>query len=533
MRDRGETADPPLHRAWLVHPVLVGAFPVAYLFGANVDELVGLEPLWQPLAIVLAVSVAVLLLALVVGRMAGIGVERAALVASLLIGLAMTYGHAWNIAGETLRLHLYLLAAWAVLAGAGIVLILRGQPGSLRRATMAVTVGAAALLLINAGPIVALGLRSGTADGAAAAPRPTAAGEPVQGGSGRDVWYIVLDRYGGLDGLRETFGYDNTPFMDALKERGFTIAERARATYLKTNLSLLSTLNLDELDLTALRADATDAADAGPLYRAIRQPHAVGQFLRERGYRYVHVGSRRGPTDGNLAADATFLYGVTTEFGAVLADTTLLRALEPILPDATGLGALLPAQTEFQLRVLNQLVDAPGRNFVFAHLLIPHPPYVFNADGSRVTPEQRAARSPDEQYLEQLEFTNAVMLDLVDRLHAGPTEDWPIIVLAADEGPFPDAYARDEDGYRWLEAPPEALLRKFSVLCAISIPGVDRAGLEAAGFSDDLTLVNLFRVVLSAAFDADLPLLPARSWAFVDRLHFYDQVDVTERIPGA
>jgi hypothetical protein len=530
MRDRVETTDAPLHRAWLVHPMLVGAFPVAYLFGANVDELIGLQPLWQPLGLVLAGSAAVLLLALVAGRIVGIGVERAALAASLLIGLAMTYGHAWNLAGEMLRLHGYLLAAWAVLAVAGIALILRGRAGAVRRATMAVSVGAAALLLVNVAPIVALAVRSGAAE-AEVLTDPASAGAPVQAGTGRDVWYVVLDRYGGADGLRDTFDYDNGPFLEALGERGFTIAERARATYLKTSLSLLSTLNLDELDLDALRADASSDADTGPLNRALRQPHAVAEFLRERGYRYVHVGSRRGPTDGNPAADATFLYGATTEFGAVLADTTLLRALETILPEATGLAALLPAQTAFQLRVLDQLADAPGRNFVFAHLLIPHPPYVFNADGSRVTAEQRASRTDDEQYLEQLEFTNSVMLQLVDRLHAGPTQDWPIIVLAGDEGPFPLAYARDEEGYRWLEAPPEELLRQFSVLCAISVPGVDREGLEAAGFTDELTLVNLFRVVLSAAFDADLPPLPTRSWAFVDQLHLYDQVDVTDRIP--
>jgi len=532
MGDRGGITEAPLHGGWLLHPVLVGAFPVAYLFAANIDELIGLQALWQPLGMVLVGSVALLLLALLAGRMTGIGAERAALAASLLIGLVMTYGHAWNLAGETLRLHRNLLAAWAVLAFVGIALILRSRPSAIRRATMALTVGAGALVVLNAVPIVGLGVRAATAADGETAPRPTASGEPGPAGSGRDVWYIVLDRYAGLDGLRDTFDHDNTPFMDALRERGFTVAERARATYLKTALSLLSTLNLDELDLEALRADATNGADFGPLNRGLQQPHAVGRFLQERGYRYVHVGSRRGPTDGNSAADATFLYGATTEFGAVLADTTLLRALERVAPESTGLAALMPAQAQFQLRVLQQLADAPGRNFVFSHLLIPHPPYSFNADGSRVTTEQRESRTLDEQYLEQLEFTNAAMLELVDRLQAGPPEEWPIIVLAADEGPFPLAYERDEDGYQWLEAPPEDLLRKFSVLCAISVPGVDRAGLEAAGFSDDLTLVNLFRVVLNAAFEAELAPLPARSWAFVDQLHVYDQVDVTDRIPS-
>ena len=200
-----------------------------------------------------------------------------------------------------------------------------------------------------------------------------------------------------------------------------------------------------------------------------------------------------GATYANDAADVTFLLGNTTEFSAVLADTTILVALQGILPGqlATGTDAIYPAQTLFQLETLEEIAEAPGLNFVFAHLLLPHPPYAFNADGSRVTPEQRASRTEDEQYVEQLQFANARILRLLDRLQAGPPESWPIVVLAADEGPFPPRYAADEAGFAWLEATPEELLRKFSILTAVSVPGVDAADLAAAGFSDTMTPVNL------------------------------------------
>lgn len=167
---------------------------------------------------------------------------------------------------------------------------------------------------------------------------------------------------------------------------------------------------------------------------------------------------------------------------------------------------------------------------MFAHLLLPHPPYAFNADGTRVTAEQRESRTQDEQYLEQLRYTNARILGLLDRLHAGPAESWPIIVLAADEGPFPPRYAADEADFAWLEATPDELLRKFSILTAVSVPGVDAAGLEASGFSDTMTPVNLFRAVFNAAFEAGLPMLPDRNWIFVDQRHLYDFVEITDRV---
>jgi hypothetical protein len=62
---------------------------------------------------------------------------------------------------------------------------------------------------------------------------------------------------------------------------------------------------------------------------------------------------------------------------------------------------------------------------------------------------------------------------------------------------------------------------------AVTVPGAD---LEAAGFHDTLTPVNLFRVVFNAAFAGGLPILPQRNWVFVDQRHLYDLVDITDRV---
>ena len=510
------TPDSPRVTGWWLHPFLVAAFPVVYLFAANVREQLSLEPLWMPLGVVIGVAAAVLLAAVVVGHLLGASPARSSLVASLLMLLAMAYGHAWNLVGVLAGSHRLLLIAWAVLAVAGVVAIARLRRGAVARLTMAANVAAATPhpcqpasncrarhadhLRRRGGAVVVAGARrSGWRD----------PGRVVPG-----VRQVRRDA-----GAGELYGYDNGPFLDALRDRGFVVAEGATANYLKTAHSLASSLNMDELDADALAAEATTPDDWTPLYRRLQTSHAVERFLHDRGYRYLHLGLRRGATYTNDAADVVFLLGNTTEFSAVLADTTILVALQQLLPGelATGTSAIYPAQTLFQLDKLEEIADAPGLNFVFAHLLLPHPPYAFNADGSRVTAEQRASRTEDEQYLEQLQFANARILQLLDRMHAGPPESWPIVVIAADEGPFPPRYAADEVGFAWLEATPEELLRKFSILTAISVPGVDAAGLAAAGFSDTTTPVNLLRAVFNAAFDAGLPMLPERNWVFVDQ----------------
>jgi hypothetical protein len=147
-----------------------------------------------------------------------------------------------------------------------------------------------------------------------------------------------------------------------------------------------------------------------------------------------------------------------------------------------------------------------------------------------VTPSQVAARTADGAYLQQVEFANARMLELVDRLQQRPRDEWPIIVLAADEGPFPDRYAENELDFAWTDATDAELLEKFSILMAVLPPGGDAATLRDAGFHDALTPVNLFRVIFDAAFDADLELLPEHNWIFTDQRHIYDFVDVTDRV---
>jgi hypothetical protein len=59
-----------------------------------------------------------------------------------------------------------------------------------------------------------------------------------------DVYYIVLDGYGRADVLSSIFNYDNSEFIEFLKEKGFYVGERSHSNYIETYLSLTSSLNL-------------------------------------------------------------------------------------------------------------------------------------------------------------------------------------------------------------------------------------------------------------------------------------------------
>jgi hypothetical protein len=516
---------------WWLHPFLIAAFPVLFLFSQSINEQLSLDPLWAPLGLVILGTLILLVVGIGLGRLVGVTPARVALLVSLVVILLLTYGHVWNLVGDWLRLHRYLLIGWVVIGAIGTALLPLVPGRTIARMTTALTVAAALLVTVNLVPILGLAQRTMGAGIASTSAEGGSEGSADE----RDVWYLVFDRYAGEPTLSTLYDYDNAEFLNELRARGFAIADGATANYLKTALSLASSLNMEALDASALAAEATSGEDWTPLYRIIQRSHAVERFLHERGYRYVHLGVRRGATYANAAADVEILVDDTTEFSAVLADTTILAALENVVPSEVGLGtgAFYARQTAFQLDELDRLADLPGRNFIFAHILLPHPPYLFNADGSPTTPAQLAERTPEESYIEQLRYANTRILGLLDRLQDGPESSWPIVVLAADEGPFPDRYAADETGFAWEDATDEELLRKFSILATMLVPGVDAAGLDAAGFSDTITPENLFRVALNAAFDANLPLLDDRNWIFTDQRHIYDFVDVTGRVRAA
>ncbi|MDB4810139.1 hypothetical protein OAH34_02975, partial [bacterium] len=61
------------------------------------------------------------------------------------------------------------------------------------------------------------------------------------------IYYVIADGYARADVLKRVYGFDNTPFLNALRERGFYICEKSLSNYPRTNFSLTSSLNSDYL----------------------------------------------------------------------------------------------------------------------------------------------------------------------------------------------------------------------------------------------------------------------------------------------
>jgi hypothetical protein len=505
-----------------IHPILVAAYPSLYLFAQNAADQVTIDPLWSPLLI--SVGGMAVALAILWGLLRD--PVRAGLLATLGGALFFTYGHAWTAAAELLSSQLWLLACWVLLAGIGLGLIVVA-----RRWAEAVTRGlnavAAVAVVMN---LVLIGghLMSGVAVGSVTTPLRDAAIGSAAPATRPDIYYIVPDRYASKEALAETYGYDNSAFYTALEERGFYVAREAHANYIKTPLSLVAVLDMEYVDTAELNAEASSGADRGPIHRRLGDHLAVPVLLKSLGYQYVHVANWWEPTRSNVDADRIYRYEGESEFSSVFWRTTLMRAFVEEGPALDPWDwTVLRKHSETELAALNGPIPTlSSPKFVFAHLLLPHDPYVFNVDGSFMDRPQVAAQGDVESYIRQLEFLNSQLLGIIDRATA-EADVAPIFIIQADEGPFPARYQRDEWGFTWHQATGAELEQKFGILNAIRLPGVDA---EAAGLHPAMTQVNTFRIVFNEYFGGRLPLLPERTYSHPDLYRFYDTFDITERL---
>jgi hypothetical protein len=500
---------------WPWHTLLLGAYPALFLFAQNLADQLTLAPLWAPLLVCIGGAAYLLVLGYVLVR----DWFRAGLMASAMLVTFFAFGHVWNLLSPVLGERWLFALVW-VAGGAGLVFLAWRGGAWVRPLTGVLNVALGALVLYNAVTI------SGVVATARAIPMSGEAPDVSVGAAGRpDVYYIVLDRYAGEHTLERFYDYDNSPFLDALEERGFAVAHDSWANYFKTSLSMFSTLTMEHID--GDRFDDADPDTFGPIHHAFQARMAVPATFKELGYEYVHIGNWWEPTSRNIDADVIDRFTQGTEFSTSLVSTTLLGVLEPENAGRAEEMHGVPLQRAhvlYGLDALRQASERSGPTFTLAHFTLPHPPYAFNPDGSEPTQEQRDARSDNEEYIAQLEYANNQMLAFIDGvIDVEPGEPDPIIILQTDEGPFPPRFALpNSDNFPWLEATDDEIQWKFAVLTAYRMPGVDP---REYGFTDRTSPVNAFRILFSAYFGAGLEPLPDVTYLSPDTDHMFDFVE--------
>ncbi len=494
-----------------IHPFLFAAYPVAFLYSKNLDLVFPVEVL-RPLAVTLGLTALAFALLKLLYR----DVTRPALALSVFVALFFAFRH---LAGKVDDLGIPGSLVVSLIVLAALVAVLRRRYNAPAFAQFLNFLGLA-LLLMPLGRIgwhlLAQPHRSPDQVAQSLLAAADAADGPVPALSPRrgykpDIYYLILDAYGGEEVLREVCGPDTTGLYDYLRAKGFHIVPRGRTNYSQTALSLGSSLNM--LHVTSLASVlGSDSEDRRPLLRLLRD-NRVCRLLRSAGYRIVKFPAVYSTND-SFPADLTVGGPEPSYFEIELARTTPLPVLDGLVSTLTGGPTLLTHLSKWGLhklylrRAFDDLGRVPrhdGPVFVFAHILCPHAPFFFDCEGRDrspawwwvseeecPTPQARAAA-----YAGQLRYLNGRVREIVDRILATSTRP-PIIIIRADHGP--------QALLDWNHPDQTGLWERMSILNALYLP---EGGAQV--FYPDLTPVNTFRLVLNYYFGTHYAKLPDTS----------------------
>ena len=468
--------------------LVFGAYPVLALLATNVGQ-VKAGSGWRPL--VLSVLLSALLFALL--RWLLKDIYRAAFLATLWMALFFSYGHIYMMLvekWEKINFTPYLLAAWLALAVLFYVWASRPR-FTFRDTALALNVVSLGLVVTSLVQINS-GIQKGSGHYAAAKNAPVA--QLTRPQNPPDVYYFILDSYGRADLLKQAYGYDNSEFLNALEERGFYVAECSLSNYVRTEISLGSSLNmmyLQDLD----PAFTPDSIKRTRLWDALKHS-AVRYNLENLGY--TTIGFATGFAWNELE-DADIFYTPDsismgmTEFETLFLRTTLARYandLHWIDPDQV-MGQNFRDRTMNVFNKVDDIARDPDPTFAYIHMISPHPPFVFGPNGEPTYPpdfwnanREYPADLYAKGYQNQLTFLNKKMLEAVDAILAN-SETPPIIVIQGDHGP-------------WLQ--PNA--KRMRILNAYYLPGHNDK------LYPDITPVNTFRLIFDAYFGGNYGMLP-------------------------
>lgn len=323
-----------------------------------------------------------------------------------------------------------------------------------------------------------------------------------------NIYYIILDGYARSDILKNTYKLDNAEFLNRLSQKGFYIVHRSRPNYAQTILSLASSLNITYLDNVASSL-GSDSENREPLMRMIQYSRLIN-FLRTFGYKFVVFPSGYWGTEIHNA-DIHMNSGIDlSEFENLLLSTT------PVPKIAKKLFNPWDRHRRRILYTLDHLAETTKLDtpvFVFAHIICPHPPFVFGENGEKIDQGKinykRTFTFADginleygldideylNSYRKQVLFINRRIESTVDDI-ISKSANPPVIILQGDHGPS----SLLDSG---LSNPNSANLEeRMSILNAIYLPAIAHDQLY-----ETMTPVNTFRVILNTYFNTDLKLL--------------------------
>ena len=339
-----------------------------------------------------------------------------------------------------------------------------------------------------------------------------------------DIYYIILDMHTNDNVLSRQLNFDDSSFTQALQQRGFFVSLCSQSNYDSTELSLTSSLNFDYLQTLNLPGgDATGKTPAMQNSRVRRMLENAGYttYAFKTDYWFTEIKDTDHYYAHDRGAVSLITYPGVTSFESLILSISAGQLLYEYRDNLSYklqvfIDAPFVERREVILNVLDTLPEIPpqpGPKFVFAHMLAPHHPFIFDVNGDPTFRRTPFSNVNDPEfgkgygwetykvgYVNEIIYLHKRILEVVDKI-LSESKTPPIIIIQGDHGvPATKQYNA-----------------QFQILNAYYFPNSVNVGLY-----DKISPVNSFRLLFNVYFDMNFPLLPDKSYITEEEINLFD-----------
>ena len=312
-----------------------------------------------------------------------------------------------------------------------------------------------------------------------------------------DVYHIILDMYPSQNILQTRFNFDNSKFLDGIQELGFINLE-GKSNYIRTKHSIPSTINfihLNELNKSQLvSVQETEWSFKSSL---------EGVYAQNLGYKINHLSTN------DPQSNFDWMFGDFTRF---IVKTSLLRIVEDSPIPIHKLW--LSKDSKFFKENIRKLIDVSKDEqptWTFFYSRPPHPPFIFNPDGSLRNKKQYdrdfATNLTDtwtentrNMYINQIQYINSELIKTLDQI-IKLSDQKPIIIIHSDHGI--QNFSGSIGDSKLNDTSKAVLDENFEVLTSLYTANNCKKIDQIA-----ITNVNLVRTILRECFQLEINNLP-------------------------
>lgn len=318
-----------------------------------------------------------------------------------------------------------------------------------------------------------------------------------------NVYHIILDEYTDNEILEESFGYNNAKFLGFLEKNQFYVPDKIFSISSSTPKELDYILNMEYPESFGWVSEN---------YQKMNNNKVMSKFS-EQGYKIIETNSMMRYKNFSLV-DESLCYNtnfINSEFLDQILNKSIIRYFMEKHQENTRRDTIRCS--------FDALTEIPGNTdsptYVFSHLYVPHPPFIFGKNGENITPIHRGISGlqsweNSEGYINQLIYSTSEISRVIDNIiEKDPSA---IIVIQGDTGTNTGSNLSLEKSF-------DDIYKSHSILYAIRIS--EEVDLE------NINPVNTYRIIFNHIFGSGFDYLDDFSFEVDDA---NSPVDITKKL---